>query len=755
MNTDFRGLWLLAGAWMAASFTMPPALLVALIVVLGLLLALLLRRRHDGAHSTPWFTGPIVLLLGLLAVSFLGTTHSPCTLPSGSEQQRRAILSFEDSSPKPVEGVFKGSASIQRYWRDDAWVQCEVPVYLTVEYPMPVQTGEFETIVSLQPADAGTFAWWARATSEPKVISLAKLTAADYLKQRFTHSLQDLPSNARALLPGMLYGDRSGQDEELSTAMKTSGLSHLTAVSGSNIALLAAIVLSLLRVFSIARIPSAVLMIGAVALFTWFVGPDPSVLRASLMGSIAVLSLLAGRGQVSLGILSLSATILLLVDPGLGVEPAFALSVLATLGIIMLSPALTEIFIQFLPSWLAELTAICCAAQFTCLPVIIALNSNFSLYSLPTNLVVGPLLPLITAVGMVCLLLCTPLPSVAHILLWVPGLPAELIGRTAHFSAQLPGAARPWPTGLPGIILAIFLATVLCILLITGRETEQVRIRHVSLGLAGALLVFVAALVLPATLFYRVPVDSDWNIAMCDVGQGDALVINLGNHQGWLIDAGPPDSGVVQCLRRLNINELPTVFITHSHADHFGGVVQLESSGIKIGRRVVSAGFDINKWPGAEVIASGFSQTYGSISYQVLGPDSRAAKTAEPNDTSLVMRFHFHRATGNIDFFAAGDMETEAMHQLLQKFPQGPAAVLKASHHGARIGGTEIIEDISPEVLLISDGKDNSYGHPHPETLKAAQEVGAKVFRTDQSGTVLLTFAEQGVLSSSLGSPVR
>lgn len=755
MNTDFRGLWLLAGAWLAAYFQPPTYILIILLIVLGILLVLLLRRRHDGAHSTPWFTGPIVLLLGGLAVSYLGTSNPDCALPESGEQQYRTVLSFDDPALKATEGAYQGAATIERYWDDSSWVVCEVPVYLSVAYPLPPDTEAFETILSLQPADAGTFAWWATASSAPKVVTLAELNAADYLKQRFTQSLSHLPENAQALLPGMLYGDRSGQDQALSEAMKTSGLSHLTAVSGSNIALIAAIVLSILRVFSIPRVASAVLMIGAVALFTWFVGPDPSVLRASLMGSIAVLSLLAGRGQVSLGILSLSGSILLLIEPSLGAEPAFALSVLATLGIILLSPALTELLEQFLPSWLAELTAICCAAQFTCLPVIIALNANFSLYSLPTNLLVGPMLPLITAVGMVCLLLCTPLPAVTHVLLWVPGLPAELIGQVAHFSAKLPGAARPWLEGLPGILLAIFLATVLCTLLIIGRETEQIGVRNVSLGLTGALLVFAAAVVLPATLFYRVPVDSTWNIAMCDVGQGDALVINLGNQRGWLIDAGPEDSGVVQCLQRLDITQLPAVFITHSHADHFGGVAQLEESGITIQHRLVSAGFDTSIWPTAEVIEAGSSASDGTVSYQVLGPDTLDAKNAEPNDTSLVMRFQFRLSEGTVDFFSAGDMEEAAMHQLLRQYPQSPATVLKASHHGARNGGTEIIKKISPEVLLISDGKDNSYGHPHPETLQAAQEVGATIFRTDLSGTVLLTFTKDGVRSSSLGSPVR
>ena len=169
----------------------------------------------------------------------------------------------------------------------------------------------------------------------------------------------------------------------------------------------------------------------------------------------------------------------------------------------------------------------------------------------------------------------------------------------------------------------------------------------------------------------------------------------------------------------------------------------------------MSAGFELDRWAGAQIIEAGASVDSGPVGYQVIGPDTRAAKRAEPNDTSLVMRFRFHTRNGEVGYFSAGDMETEAMGALLRRFPQAPATILKASHHGARNGGTEIIDELSPEVLLVSAGKDNSYGHPHPETLRAANEVGATVFRTDQSGTVLLTFTEQGVHSSALGSPVR
>jgi competence protein ComEC len=170
---------------------------------------------------------------------------------------------------------------------------------------------------------------------------------------------------------------------------------------------------------------------------------------------------------------------------------------------------------------------------------------------------------------------------------------------------------------------------------------------------------------------------------------------------------------------------------------------------------LVSTGFDLGLWPGAQVLEPGTQQVAGDIRFEVIGPEAKFAQFAEPNDTSLVLRFSFATKNGIVDFFAAGDMETEAMDRLLKLHPQGPAAILKASHHGARNGGTEILEQIHPQVLLISVGEDNSYGHPHPQTLEVAKQIGAEVFRTDQSGTVLLTFTTEGVLGTSLGTPVR
>ncbi len=752
MRTDFRGLWLLGGAWLAALLHPPGWVILLLLGALAGGIALLLRPRHNTPSAAPWFTGPLLLLLGALAVFGAALHTRDCTLPEPGEQQRRIAVHFEQPPPSR-EGRIAGAAELTAYQSQGNWVSCRIPIYLSLAGPLPGNTREFSVIATLQPAEgSGSFSWWARADSEPKVRSWSLPTPASNLKERFAAQLENLPPHARALLPGMLYGDRSGQDEQLDEAMKASGLSHLTAVSGSNIALLGSMVMLLLRLFAVPRLLAGVLMAGCLGLFVMFVGPDPSVLRAGLMGAIAVFSLLSGRGQGSLGILGISATVLLLIDRSLGSEPAFALSVLATAGIIMLAPSLGELAGRILPAGLAELTAICCAAQFTCLPVVIALNENFSLYSLPANLLVAPLLPVITILGVLALLVCTVLPSLAHTLLWLIAWPAEAIGQIARLVVELPGASRPWPQGLPGVVIAAGISVVFCVLLISASQSEHQRI---CWGLLGALALFIAALVLPATLFWKAPIEQSWSLAMCDVGQGDALVIRDGPANGWLIDTGPPQGGVVDCLHQLGITSLSKVFMTHQDNDHFGGLPELEASGITLGQKLVSAGFPEQLWQPHEVLNPGDTGHGEAVAFTVIGPDPAQVRGAEPNDISLVLRFTFAVGSGHVDFVTAGDMEEQAMRRLLAAHPQGPATILKASHHGARNGGEELIKAVKPQVFLISVGAKNTYGHPNQAIVDTAKGVGAQVLRTDEQGTILLTFTPEGVQAASLGSPVR
>ena len=745
---------MLGGAWLSAWVTPPRWVLVPLLALIAILFVLAARRRHDPRYAAPWFTAALLLLLAAAAVITSGLGRADCQLPEHGADSYRVMWEFSEKPRTGADGALKGRAEIQQYWRHGAWHACPIDVYATSTVPLPPGVAGYESLMRLEATGARTgIRYFASINTASRGHGSAPNGPGERLKQSFELATQPLPEPARALLPGMLYGDRSLQDDALNTAMKQTGLSHLTAVSGSNCAIIAGLVLLLLRGFGTPRWLALLGLGAALVLFAGFVGPEPSVLRAAVMGAIAALSLHFGRGRGSLGILCFAATLLLLVDQSLAGEPAFALSVLATLGIVVFTPPITSVLARGLPRLVAEPIAMCTAAQLTCLPMVISLSEHFSVYSIPLNLLVTPLVPLITVAGILCVLLAPALPVLTGWLLWVPGVPAWGIAELAGWAAGWPGAQRPWPQGTGGVVLAVVITLAVCAAILVLANAASSRLRFGVSALLGGVLLVLCALVLPATLLVR-PVAPEWNLAMCDVGQGDALVVNTGGGSGWLIDTGDPGAGVLQCLDLLGIRTLSKVFITHGHEDHMGALPEVLRE-LPVDEVLVSEGFAEAVQAPLRVLGPGESGAAGPVGFTVLGPDRAMLRGASVNDTSLVLRFDFRAGDGQVSFLTAGDMEAEAMSRLLAQGAPNGISVLKASHHGARNGGTELIERLEPKLLLIPVGAGNSYGHPHPQILKAAEQVGAQVLRTDEQGTVTITFANGRATATRIGVPVR
>lgn len=285
------------------------------------------------------------------------------------------------------------------------------------------------------------------------------------LKKQFASAAEWLQGDAAGLLPGMVTGDTTGLDESLEAAMKTTGTTHLTAVSGANCSLILGGLVLLARSFRLARGVAAIVALGGLAAFVMMVGPDASVLRAAVMGAIGLAALSGGRRGRSLGFLCLAVTGLLILDPSLGTSIGFLLSVLATLGIVLLARPIASWAPAWLPSWLASAVAVPLAAQLLCSPVIVALQPQFSSYSLLTNVVAAPFVPPVTILGTIAVPIVPLVPWLAAIPIAIAGASAGMVAVIARFFAGLPGAALPWPEGLTGIA-TMLLWSVVTILLV-------------------------------------------------------------------------------------------------------------------------------------------------------------------------------------------------------------------------------------------------------------------------------------------------
>lgn len=282
------------------------------------------------------------------------------------------------------------------------------------------------------------------------------------LRSRFTHAAGQLDGDARGLLPGMVTGDTSSLDAELDTAMKSVGMTHLTAVSGANCSVILGALLLAARSLRLNRAFTSALCLVGLGLFVLMVGPDSSVLRAAVMGAIGLAALAGGRPGRGLSLVCLAVTGLVLAQPGLATSFGFLLSVLATLGIVVTGRPIMAWFPAAVPRWAAAGVAVPLSAQAFCGPVIVLLQPQFPAYALPANIAAAILVAPVTLLGTAAVPLVPLAPDLAAVPLAVAAAFANGVGGTARFFARLPGAVLPWPEGAFGAAtMTLFSASAL------------------------------------------------------------------------------------------------------------------------------------------------------------------------------------------------------------------------------------------------------------------------------------------------------
>jgi competence protein ComEC len=587
---------------------------------------------------------------------------------------------------------------------------------------------------------------------------------AGRLRAGLREATDGLSADARALLPGLVVGDTARITPELDEAFKETDLAHTLAVSGSNLTIILALLIGppglaqhverrgfaprLGMSLRTTALSGGVLTLGFVVVCR----PDPSVLRAAACGAVALLALATGRRRSLIPALATAVLLLVLYDPWLARSYGFLLSVLATGALLTLAPRWSvALRRRRVPPRLAEALAAAAAAQALCAPVVAVLSARVSLVAVPCNLLVEFAVAPATVLGFAALATAPVAMPVAKALAWCASWPAEWIAEIARIGAALPGGGVDWPDSWAGAAL-LFLVTV--VLLLVGRRL----LGHPWLcGACGLLLVLAVVQPPPLTRVITGWPPPGWRLAMCDVGQGDAMVLAAGEGTGVVVDAGPDPTLVDHCLRTLGITRIPLVLLTHFHADHVAGlpgVVRGRSVGA-IGTTgheepVDQAGFvrreaAARHIPVARAVAGERRRT-GALSWEVLWPPPPPHPAPEPegpNDASVTLLV---RSAG-LRFLLLGDLEPPAQQALLRS-PAGVALagvdVLKVAHHGSAYQDPELIRRAAPRLALISCGDDNPYGHPAPSTVAALRAGGAVVLRTDRDGALAVVGGGDG-----------
>jgi len=556
---------------------------------------------------------------------------------------------------------------------------------------------------------------------------------------RFTSKIRDdfrslaSDNKAGALIPGLVLGDTSLQSQSFITQMRRVGLSHLTAVSGANFAMVATFLFWLLQ-FLIKVLRNRLWVVGIILfLFIFLVRPTPSVLRAAVMSAVVILA--KYFGERSFGIPSLSAAImfLLLLDPIQSTDPGFALSVLATAGILLLSPVIEErLSKKVKTTWIVQSISIPVSATIFCLPVIALISNQLSLVTVPANILVAPVIAPITLLGFVAAIIAPIAPLLSSFLLLIATPLAHWIVIVSQSMANLPAIS------FNRTFMFFILFTAIIIGLISRRKW----------------VIYLAILFLSIQLMisYFTWPGSGWQIANCDVGQGDGMVVNLGEGNAIVIDVGPEPEKMDQCLRQLGVKSIPLLILTHFHSDHIGGLSKvLENRKIsqvwisKLAEPAAAYQSTIEQLSGIDIKIVQQGETYllprFATQVLVLWPKLLMGQMptlpgdgSEVNNSSISVIIK----TKTLSIFAGGDIEPAAQELITSSGYLSKVDVLKVSHHGSAYQYLPMLDRLNPKVAIISVGQGNSYGHPDEQFIDELISRNIQVWRTDQSGGISL-----------------
>jgi competence protein ComEC len=588
-----------------------------------------------------------------------------------------------------------------------------------------------------------------------------------------------MPSREAELARGFVLGEDEDIDVGTVEDFRRSGLSHLLAVSGQNVALLALLAMPLLAVLGMPLRARLVWILAAIVVYVPLAGAGPSIIRAGVMGALSLLATLAGRRASRLYGLAVAAAVTLALDPRVGADVGWQLSFAAVLGILALAAPLRAVVTSWIGSggWreaLAEGIAMTIAATLSTAPLIAFHFGEVSTTTLAANLLALPAVAPAMWLGM--------LAAVGG---QVPGFPVEILNAVeapllAYIAQVAAWCGRPSWANLhvqldEASLIASYVALTTAALgapilrhrhrLATLRRRQQppadgtksspmrwISSRRgplrgrvgavVGLGLVGVALVWGGV---GGGADAAGPV-TGLRISILDVGQGDAILLQPAGAPAVLVDGGPPGDGLAAKLRSAGVEQLGVAVATHEQSDHAGGIEDLlgHFPVIRLAYARLSRhlrGETEESGAALTRVAEGDTLRSGRLRIEVLWPPPELLAAplagADPNTQALVLLARWR----DFSMLLTADAEAETV-----PVDPGPVDVLKVAHHGSDDAGLDgFLDRIAPKLAVISVGVDNPYGHPTAATLAILAAHHVPTLRTDRDGTIVLDVSRTAV----------
>lgn len=560
-RADLRPLLPAAAAWVAAWLAWTPGRAVGLVAVglgvVGLLVALFRGR----ARALP---AAVVLAAaagsGAAALHVVSVRGSPVAELATLRAPVVAVAVLR-ADPVARPGGFGSTTSVEADVveigvRGRAY-QVNAPVLVVVRSgaELPERGSRVRIAGTLTPSQRPERAAVLVARAGVEVLAAPGATTAwgNRVRRAVRDAVAEQDPGPRALVPALVDGQDGALPPSVVEDFRTVGMTHLLAVSGTNLTLIVGFLLVVARWVGVrARWLVVVGLLGVLG-FLVLAGGEPSVLRAAAMGTIALVGLGHGGRERGVRALGVGVLVLVLVDPPLARSPGFALSVVATGAILLLVPRWRDALGRWLPRWAAEAVAVPLAAQVACTPLVAALSGQVSLVAVAANLAAAPLVAPATVAGLLGGLVALGSVPLGRLVAAPAGWAAHLLIAIATRSAAVSLPSVGWGTSAAALLLLVALCLGLAALL------HRVLARRGPTLLLAGVMVVVVLVPLPTPGWPP----AGWVAVVCSVGQGDAVVLRVSERAAVVVDAGPESRPVDRCLRRLRISEIPVLVLTH------------------------------------------------------------------------------------------------------------------------------------------------------------------------------------------------
>ena len=743
--------------------------LLALMLGIGLLLLFIVLFRTNLQRLRAATLGALLITLRITLFGLPIPPVDVAALPAGvaaAEGEVRALLA-------PLRGA-------QRVVLDVSGVRVsvEVPPNPTLRVGDRISATLEYTSQSPEVRERARVRGIQAAARTYSVTLLSRGGLLEWLRSRIGDDLERvIPAPAGGFAAAIVVGLRERVDERLADAFTATGLGHVVALSGWNVAITMAVADRALRRLPPRRRRWSLIIIAL--LYGLLAGASASVIRASVMSAAALVAAAGGRRGAGAVALAHAALALIILDPSIAYDAGFRLSALATAGLLAKSADWSRVAIQLTPrlprplqrpwSVIAEDVAVSIAAQAATIGVVIALFGRVALWSIPLTLLIAPLIPAATGAALLAILAGEVAPYLAGPLSLIPSalaLPASALFRTAAWiaeaGAQLPLTDLVVPRHATFAVgAALSLIGLVALNRRAASPSEQSAEPKIGISgrvsAAGGVVILLVSSLLSSG---SAAAPGSLRISVLDVGQGDAILVELQGRR-MLIDGGPDPARLSVELDALIPSwdrKIDVLVASHPHEDHLAGLPRLLDRyqirsilGAETrGGGPASASWSellLNRQVTYHTVATGTAFMLGSARLEVLWPDQAALKY-EPadggsalNNRSIVLRL-------DVSGFSAlftGDIESN-VDALIARRLEGPVDMLKAPHHGSATASSRtLLQAADPRLSVISVGEKNSYGHPASATIDRLGERGGAVLRTDLDGTVSVTVQSTGI----------